>query len=177
MGRRSLEDTWRQLESLGISAPRSADGSPLVSSQMPNFDEEQAGVRILHATLENADLGDCKLVRILIGRSKVVRVNLQGADLTGSRMCWSDFEECDFSYAFLAGCDLRASLFQKCNFAGAALRGVDLRRSAFEQCDFSGADLTGAIASDAGGLKLLLTSQQQAAVQWTPFLGEMPAGG
>jgi hypothetical protein len=39
--RKSLEESWRYLESQGEEPPRRPNGRPLVSEAMPNFDDEE----------------------------------------------------------------------------------------------------------------------------------------
>ena len=62
--------------------------------------------------------------------------------------------------------------------AGSFLAAPGAREAGVEMFSLSKSwNMTGAVATDAGGLKILLSGQQQAGVQWTPFLGEVPAGG
>ena len=57
-------------------------------------------------------------------RSSLERVDFRNTDLSGSRICWNDFDSCDFRCADLSGCDLRASTFTACFFSEADLRGA-----------------------------------------------------
>ena len=128
----------------------------------------------------DADRSHLTMPRTFFGRSEFIRVRFINTDLSESRICWNDFEDCDFSQADLSGCDLRSSSFTRCSFAGAILRGADLRWSSFEQCDFTGADLSGAVAADVaapGRVRDLLSQEQQAVMAWSPDPGPEPPGG
>ena len=178
--RKSLEETWRYLESQGEVTPRRLDGHPLVADSMPNFDDDELRFSYYKYRLEDADNGNLTLPRTFIGRSWFVRVSFANTDLSESRVCWNDFTECDFTGADLSGCDLRASDFSGCKFNGASLRGADLRRSKFEDCDFAGADLSGAVAEDTDyeGLVLeFLSDAQQAVMVMSEDEGPEPPGG
>lgn len=178
--RKSLEETWRYLESQGERPPRRPDDQPLVADAMPNFDDEELGFSYYKSGLEDADIGNLTLPRTFFGLSGFVRVNFSGTDLSESRVCWNDFEGCDFSGADLSGCDLRASEFRECKFTGASLRGADLRRSTFEDCDFAGADLSGAVAEGEdfqGCVFDFLSDEQQAVMALSDDEGPEPPGG
>jgi uncharacterized protein YjbI with pentapeptide repeats len=178
--RKDLEATWLYLEQEGERAPRDASGKPFVPAQMPNFDDEELGLSYYKYRLEEADNGDLCMPRTFFGRSWFVRFRFANTDLSESRMCWNDFEQCDFSGANLTQCDMRASIFRGCKFVGAVLRGADLRCSSFESCDFSRADLTDAIAEDEdaiGCVQDYLSDEQQAVMQWLEDSGPEPPGG
>ena len=184
--RKSLEDTWRHLEAEGDEPPRHPDGRPVVPDRMPSYDDkEPLGLSYYKSGLEDVDCSGLTMPRTYFGRSGFYRVRFGDTDLSESRMCWNDFENCDFTGADLSGCDMRASTFTGCRFAGAILRGADLRRSYFKDCDFTGADLTGAVAeggilytrSGHMGVADFLTKEQQAVMTWTPDEGPMPPGG
>lgn len=178
--RRSLQDTWRFLESEGAAMPRRPDGRPFIQDAMPSHDDEELGFYYFKSGLEDADLGKLTLPRTFFGRSSFVRVNFADSELSESRMCWNDFDDCDFSGTDLSGCDMRASRFTGCKFVGAVLRGADLRRSTFDDCDFAGADLSGAVAEDAdfqGCVQDFLSDEQQAVMAWSENEGPEPPGG
>lgn len=179
--RKSLEDSWRHLEAEGDEAPRHPDGRPVVPDQMPNYDDEEPlGLSYYKSGLEDADRSGLTMPRTYFGRSGFYRIRFTDTDFTGSRMCWNDFEDCDFSEADLSGCDMRASVFRQCRFVGAVLRGADLRRSTFEDCEFAGADLSGAVAEDAdfqGSVQDYLTDEQQSVMVWSEDEGPEPPGG
>lgn len=178
--RKSLEDTWRYLESHGEETPRRADGRPFVHDRMPSHDDEKLGFSYFRYRLQDADNSNLTLPRTFFGRSEFNRVNFANTDLSESRMCWNDFDDCDFSGADLFGCDMRASNFRRCKFLGAVLRGADLRRSSFVDCDFAGAVLTGAVAEDEdaiGCVQDYLAEEQQAVMAWTEDGGPEPPGG
>jgi BTB/POZ domain-containing protein KCTD9 len=178
--RRSLEGTWRFLESTGVAMPRRPDGRPFVHAAMPNHDDQELGFYFYKGGLIDDDRSNLTLPRTFFGRSWFIRASFANTDLSESRMCWNDFDACDFSRADLSGCDMRASNFRRCKFGGAVLRGADLRRSTFEGCDFTGADLAGALAEDAdfqGCVQDFLSEQQQAVVAWSADEGPEPPGG
>jgi uncharacterized protein YjbI with pentapeptide repeats len=178
--RKSLEETWRYLESLGEEPHRGLDGRPYIADAMPNFDDEELQFSYYKYRLEDADHGDLTLPRSFFGLSWFIRVRFAGTDLSESRMCWNDFDGCDFSGADLSGCDMRASKFSGCKFVGAVLRGADLRRSSFEDCDFTGADLSGAVAKNADFQRCVqdfLSDEQQAVIAWSEDEGPEPPGG
>jgi uncharacterized protein YjbI with pentapeptide repeats len=178
--RKSLEETWRFLETQHADVPRHPDGRPLIRDRMPSIhDKKPLGFSYFRSGLVDADRSHLTMPRTFFGRSWLVRVNFADTDLSESCMCWNDFDDCDFTGADLSGCDMRASIFRRCKFAGAVLRGADLR-STFDGCDFSGANLTGAIAESAGPrarLRDLLSAGQQAVVSWTEEAGPEPPGG
>jgi BTB/POZ domain-containing protein KCTD9 len=179
--RKSLEETWRYLESEGEEVRRHPDGRPVVRDGMPSIDDEEPlGFTYYKYRLEDADNSNLTLPRTFFGRSRFARVTFANTDLSESRMCWNEFDRCDFSGADLSGCDMRSSIFKKCKFVGAVLRGADLRRSSFKKCDFTGAVLAGAIAEDEdaiGCVQDYLTDEQQAVMVWVPDSGPEPPGG
>lgn len=146
--RKSLEDTWLYLESEGEDMPRRPDGRAFVHDAMPNHDDAELGFQYFKYCLEDADNSNLTLSRTFFGRSWFARVRFVNSDLSESRMCWNEFDGCDFSGADLSKCDMRACIFKDCQFVGAILRGADLRRSTFDGCNFAVAALTGAIAAD-----------------------------
>lgn len=174
--RKSLEDTWRYLESQGEETPRRPDGQPFVHDAMPNHDDEELGFSYFKYRLEDADNSNLTLPRTFFGRSGFERVSFANTDLSESRICWNDFDDCDFSGADLSRCDMRASIFNGCKFIGACIRGADLRRSSFENCDFTGADLAGAVAEDEDAIDCL-TDKQQATMKFVADEGPEPPGG
>lgn len=178
--RKSPEDTWRHLESAGREPPRRPDGRPFIPEAMPAFDDDELGFSYFRCLVDDEDISRLTLPRTFFGRSRFLRVRFIDTDLSESRMCWNDFDACDFSDADLSGCDMRASAFRGCRFVGAVLRGADLRRSRFEDCDFTGADLTGAIAAGtrrSSAFRSLLDRDQQAVMAWTDDEGPEPPGG
>lgn len=179
--RKSLEDTWRVLESMGHEMPRMGDGTPHVASRMQNLDDAApVNIAFFRTMWQQADLSNLTLARMFFGRSGFEGVKFRNTDLSQSRMCWNDFVRCDFTGADMRGCDLRAVNFDGCVFADANLSGADLRRSTFDACIFTGADLTGAIAhkrSAAEDLIPLLTKKQQSAMRWVSEDGPEPPGG
>lgn len=178
--RKSLEETWRYLETMHSRVPRNPDGSPAVLNRMPSIYDEEPRLSFFRTGLEDADRGYLTMPRTFFGRSLFERVSFAGTDLSESCLCWNDFNDCDFAGADLSGCDLRASSFERCSFAGAVLRGADLRRSHFDDCDFAGADLSGAVAAHTDPwlrLRERLSPAQVAAMAWTEDAGPEPEGG
>ncbi len=180
MTRRSLEDTWEYLETHGEEMPRYSDGRPFVPPRMPNYEDEELGFSFFGRGGEVEYYSNLTLPRTYFGHSTLTRLSFANTELSGSRMCWNDFVECDFSGSDLSGCDMRASKFAGCKFTEALLRDADLRRSSFEDCDFSGANLAGAVAEDEdaiGCVQDCLTKEQQAVMVWSPDSGDEPPGG
>ena len=178
--RKSLDETWRYLESQGEEMRRDPNDRPLIPDCMPNHDDEVLRFMYYKYYLEDADNGNLTLQRGFLGRSRFARVSFVGTDLTDSRMCWNEFESCDFSSADLSGCDLRASRFTDCKLVGAILRGADLRCSTFVNCDFARADLSQAVAVDTdfqGCVQDFLTPDQDAQMVLSPDEGPEPPGG
>src|SRR5262245_46783838 len=112
--RKSVEETWSRLESLGESMPRDPSGRPFIPAAMPNHDDEDLGFSFFRAGAEEIDLSNLSLPRTYFGRSLLTRVTFIGTDLSESRMCWNDFIECDFTGTDLSRCDMRASVFEAC---------------------------------------------------------------
>jgi uncharacterized protein YjbI with pentapeptide repeats len=178
--RRSLEGTWRHLEAQGEKMPRDPDGRPFVPSQMPNYEDRELGFSFFGRGGRVEDYSGLTLPRTYFGHSTLTGLRFTNTDLSGSRMCWNDFEGCDFSGADLSGCDMRASRYKGCRFAEAILRGADLRRTSFADCDFTGAELAGAVAEaqyTMGSVQEFLTRAQQAVMVWSPDAGPKPPGG
>ncbi len=179
--RKTLDQTWQYLESMGQEMPRLTDGAPHLPSRMPNFDDEDAvNATFFRSGWEGTDLSELTLPRTYFGRSSFQDVSFRGSELVESRMCWNDFIRCDFSEADLSRCDMRAVRFEACIFRGADLSGADLRRSSFDACILEGAKLAGAIAhrhSAAEDLVPLLTKAQREEVRWVMELGDEPPGG
>lgn len=179
--RKTLEESWRFLESMGHEMPRRPDGAPHLPDRMPNFDDDTpVNIAFFRTLWQDADLSNLTLPRMFLARSEFKRVNFRCSEFTESRMCWNDFIECDFSSADLRRCDMRSSNFRKCTFRGADLANADLRISLFEGCTFDGAVLTHAIAdlpSAKAGLRLSLNELQRRSVKWAKSPGEVPPGG
>jgi len=179
--RKSLEETWLLLESMGHEMPRLPDGSPHLPSRMPNYDDGDAvSIAFFHTMWEDADLSNLTLPRRYFARSGFERINFRRSELAESRMCWNDFIRCDFSEADLRRCDLRAIRFDACVFRATDLSGADLRHSSFDACIFEDAKLAGAIAhkpSAADDLIPLLTRAQRSEIRWVADLGDEPPGG
>lgn len=182
--RKSLDETWRCLEAAGEDPPRRTDGTPAVPDSIPSYDDELGfGYRLFRTRLADVDFGHLNLPRTYFGRSWIIGVSFANTDLTESRMCWNDFDECDFSGADLSRCDMRSSIFRDCKFVGAVFRGTDLRRSSFQRCDFTGADLDGAVAATdavagdgSGRVQEVLAPEQRAVMTWTEQGPEPPGG-
>lgn len=167
---------------MGFEMPRDQDGDPFVSSEMPNHDDEDPiGVSFFKTGLEDADLSSLSLPRTFFGRSLFARVSFENTLLSDSRMCWTDFDECDFTGADLSGCDVRASNFEGCSFDNATLAGADLRSARFIGCSFIEGDLSHAIVdrqtAAESSFEDELTDGQRSSIHWVASPGEEPPGG
>jgi BTB/POZ domain-containing protein KCTD9 len=177
--RKSVDETWAHLEARGRRMPRDPEGRPLVPASMPSYDDDHPRCSFFR-TRVHGDWSGLSLPRTYFGRSLIERASFADTDLSESRMCWNDFDDCDFTGADLSGCDMRASIFRGCKFAAAVLRRADLRRSRFDRCDFAGVDLSGAVAEDTRSparLGEVLSGEQLAAVSWVEDAGPEPPGG
>jgi hypothetical protein len=179
--RKSLEETWRFLESQHAYVPHWQDGRPLIPDRMPSADDDEPfPFGYFRSGLDDADRSHLTMPRTFFGRSLFERVSFADTDLSESFMCWNDFEDCDFTGADLSGCDMRASHFRRCTFDRAVLRGADLRRSSFEECTFVGAEMAGAVVDQArtlGRLSDKLSEGQLATLNYTQEPGPEPLGG
>jgi BTB/POZ domain-containing protein KCTD9 len=176
--RKTVPETWAELEAQGWEMPRTASGEPFIPPGMPNHDDDELGFYFYKGGAPDADFSDMSLPRMLFGRSYLERMLFTNTALTESRMCWNSFEDCDFTGADLTGCDMRSSIFRRCKFVGAVMCGADLRRSTFEACEFLGADLAGVvIESNDDDFADCLSEQQQQVVAWTEDSGPEPPGG
>jgi BTB/POZ domain-containing protein KCTD9 len=178
--RKTIDETWKYLESLGEEMPRDHDGRPFIPAKMPSMEDEEIGFSVFRSRYEDTDLSKLSLPRTFFGRSLLERVSFTNSDLSHSVLCWTDFVDCDFSAADLSRCDLRASNFERCKFRGTNLSGSDLCGSSFDGCDFTGADLSDASAHDPGtpnGIRTLLDEKQRSEIFWSEDKGEDPSGG
>jgi uncharacterized protein YjbI with pentapeptide repeats len=178
--RKDLEATWRYLEQQGEKMLRDAAGRPFVPTHMPNYEDEELGFSFFGRGGTLSTYSNLTLPRTYFGHSALTWLSFVNTDLSESRMCWNDFEECDFSGADLSGCDMRASTYEGCKFVGTRLHGADLRHAWFANCDFSGADLAGAIAEKGyatGCVCDFLTKTQQHTMIWHDEAGPLPPGG
>lgn len=178
--RKSLEDTWRELEARGQPMPRLSSGRPSIAPAMPNYDDEVPRFSFFRHIVRQADYSNFTLPRTYFGRSLLQGVTFANTELTESRMCWNDFEDCDFSGADLTRCDMRASIYKRCKFVGANLTGADLRRSNFEECDFTAAKLIDAVIVldfEPTGIEEHLTEEERLRINWTEDFGPEPDGG
>jgi uncharacterized protein YjbI with pentapeptide repeats len=159
--------------------PRDPDGRPLIPESMPNYDDDNPRFSFFRTKVDG-DWSGLSLPRTYFGRSLVEGASFADTDLSESRMCWNDFDDCDFTGADLSRCDMRASLFRRCKFIGTILRRADVRRSTFEDCDFTRAQLVGAVADDAdfnGCVHDYLSREQQSVMALTDDKGPEPPGG
>jgi hypothetical protein len=88
--RKSLEDTWRYLETEGDKPPRQPDGCPVVPAQMPSYDDaEPLGLSYYKSGLEDVDRSDLAMPRTYFGRSGFYRVRFAGGKSTNAWRGWS----------------------------------------------------------------------------------------
>jgi len=171
--RKTYEDSCAVLTTKGLLEAT----VPPMRDRMPSYDDEEPlGVSFFRTQVEGEDLSRLSLPRSFFGRSLISKSRWTGSDLSESRMCWNDFEDCDFEGALLVGSDLRASNFDRCSFAGADLSGADLRRSNFEECSFAGANVSGVRLTEEQVQGLGLDARQRTSVSIEDE-GEEPGGG
>lgn len=140
--RRSLEETWTELEA-DYDLPRDSTGAPFVLDKIPNFDDDDDGFFFYKIGYQYLNMAGFTLPRSYFGRSLLEWANFTNTDFHESRFCWNDFVDCSFRYADLTGADLRASRFVRCRFDHADLSNADLRVAGFHDCIFAGANLSG----------------------------------
>jgi uncharacterized protein YjbI with pentapeptide repeats len=174
--RRSLQESWRHLETMGVEVPRREDGTPHIPERMPHYDDDVLGLSFFRERLRECDFSSLTMPRTFFGRSEFANVTFRASDLSESRLCWNDFVDCDFSQAELRGADLRAANFTRCAFASANLSDADLRTASFDSCDFSGANFGGAIVETYACADLGI-EPNVAGVRWVDDAGEEPPGG
>jgi BTB/POZ domain-containing protein KCTD9 len=163
-----------RLRELGLLG---ADDDAPLPSQMPSYaDEEPLGVNSFRTGLADIDLSNLTLPRTFAARSLFERVSFVGSDLSESRLCWNDFNDCVFASTNLSRADLRASLFDQVVFDEADLTGADLRQSNFTGCHFTGARLRGAKLTREQGVAMQLSAAQRSEVAWTDDPGPEPDG-
>ena len=110
--------------------------------------------------LQKANLSDSKF-----HRSKLIRTNLQGADLTAT-----SFADSDMRQAMLRNANLSRAIFNSSNLEGIDLRGADLSFANFKNVKLRGANLCGANLSNTN-----LTPEQLEEVK-TNWMTIMPSG-
>jgi serine/threonine protein kinase, bacterial len=94
--------------------------------------------------------------------SRMIKINLQGADLSST-----DFTGCDLRQAMLRSANLGRSYLSGANLEGADLRGADLSYAQFKGTQLKNANLCGANLSNT-----TITEEQlaQAKTNWTTVL-------
>ena len=108
------------------------------------------------------DLQKANLSGINFHHSRMIKINLQGADLSST-----DFTGCDLRQAMLRSANLGRSYLSSANLEGADLRGADLSYAQFKNTKLKGTNLCGANLSNAS-----ITEEQiaQAKTNWTTIL-------
>ncbi|MCG8317752.1 MAG: pentapeptide repeat-containing protein [Pseudomonadales bacterium] len=154
------------------------DQSPRLPEAVPKYDDEDpCGFSVFRMGLEGKDLSDLDMRRTFFAKSEVSDGNFTNTDLSESNLCWNDFISVNFNGAKLSNSDLRASIYDRVNFSNCDLSGSDLRQSDFTNCQFSGANMVGAKLTRNSTLKLTLSAEQMAEVNWQDSEGEAPGGG
>lgn len=108
------------------------------------------------------DLQKANLSGVNFHHSRMIKINLQGADLSST-----DFTGCDLRQAMLRNTNLGRSYLSSANLEGADLRGADLSYAHFKGTKLKDANLCGANLSNAN-----ITEEQlaQAKTNWTTIL-------
>ncbi|HEY9713800.1 MAG TPA: pentapeptide repeat-containing protein [Chroococcales cyanobacterium] len=175
--RKSIPETWSDLQERGIPMPFDSNGNPFVPIKMPRFDDEELGFQFFKEFAEHLNLDNLSLPKTYVGRSELKLITFINTDLSSSSMCWNDFIACDFSDADLSNSDLRFAIFAGCKFDGAHLSGTDLRGSTFVTCSFGGATMNNATVETDNALRADLSEDQIKAITWAPDAGPEPDGG
>lgn len=186
--RLSYEESCRLLQRLGYPDAGAEGVIPPIPDHRPQIDDDPLGVTFFRTfvgqDIEQGDddvshrnLENLTLPRTYFGRSYIQHVSFKNTDLSESTLCWNDLAEVNFTDADLSGCDLRASFFSEIDFVRTNLRNTDFRRSSFEACDFTDADMRGAKLTREQAEQILLSDQQQQAIDWQDSDGEEPPGG
>lgn len=179
--RLTAEHSFKHIRDSGWDAPDEASALP---AKMPSVSDTELGLRFFRTCVSNEQFDDLTIPRTFYGRSEIKSVTFECSDLSESRMCWNDWEHCDFRGANLSGCDLRRSTFEYCYFIGTNLTGADLRGARFEKCSFSGAVMRGVKLEKQFRLSrwlrakaLKLSPEQIRDINWVTIVGEEPPGG
>lgn len=109
-------------------------------------------------------------------RCVLTDLSFYNTELTGSRFCWNDFIDCDFTDADLSLCDLRCSVYERVRFIRANLQKADMRRSDFIDCDFTEARMEGAILTRAQIKELPLSNAQRNYIVCKREISRLPKG-
>jgi len=74
--RRSLDESWQILQSLGLEPPRDPSGKPFVLDRMPSYDDEEPlGFSFFRTGLSDTALSNLTFPRTFFGRSSFERVD------------------------------------------------------------------------------------------------------
>jgi serine/threonine protein kinase, bacterial len=108
------------------------------------------------------DLQKANLSGVNFHHSRMIKINLQGADLSST-----DFTGCDLRQGLLRNANLGRSYLSEANLEGVDLRGADLSYAQFKGTQLKGANLCGANLSNT-----TITEEQlaQAKTNWTTIL-------
>ena len=129
---KTFEQTISVLKKNGIL---DQEVNPKKPQSKPKYsDENPTGINFDNMPLENEDLSYLDLERTFFYKSEINTCSFENTILKESHLCWNDFYHTDFTGADLSGSDLRASIYEDVRFIGTNLSNTDLRQSDFENC-------------------------------------------
>lgn len=172
---KTFEQTISVLKKKGIL---DQEVNPKKPQSMPKYsDENPTGINFDNMPLENEDLSYLDLERSFFYKSEINTCNFENTILKESHLCWNDFYHTDFTGADLSGSDLRASIYEDVRFIGTNLSNTDLRQSDFENCNFDSANMKGAKLTKEQKAELNLSEKQINEIDWMNDEGPEPEGG
>lgn len=164
---RSMDGNYTSGTSLKTSGP--SGGKPKVPAKL-----DAVGVLTYYnkgrrdfaqQELSNLNLEKANLSGGIFNQGKLIRTNLQGADLANA-----DFARASLNGAILRDANLVRAFFHQANLEAADLRGADLSYANFSCANLRGANLCGA---NLTGAKI---SQEQLATAKTNWATVLPSG-
>ena len=104
-------------------------------------------------------------------KARLMNVDLSGAVLSRSRLCFADLRHADLMHADLRGADLTGA-----NLTGADLRWADLRGTKLCWADLTGAEIDGALLEDVDATSACIEPHHQEMLRGAVVGGYLSAG-
>lgn len=172
---KSFEQTIIVLKKKGLIEQEAYPKKP---QSIPKYSEKNpTGIDFYNTPLENEDLSYLDLERTFFYKSEINTCSFKNSKLKESHLCWNDFYHTDFTEADLSGSDLRASIFEDVLFIKADLSNADLRQSDFDNCNFGSANMKGTKLTRKQKTQLNLSKKQINEINWMNDEGAEPEGG